>query len=210
MNAHAGGGRHIDVVMEPTSETTAAIASAQPSAPPEPEPEPEPENQNRKRKIAETVGPLEELETQNDDAIVELALQERGEDLAKLRASLSDIIESSEGARYRAQAVRNEVHHYPWGPAISECIDFQQLGTQQTSLMSAVAHACLTKAEKREFLKDIVDDAQHTRERLRVAIHHQQGLIDEFLEDHKALKSYINTVENLKAEADLILNKLTN
>jgi hypothetical protein len=193
--------------MEPTSETTAAIASAQPSAPPEPEPEPE--NQNRKRKIAETVGPLEELETQNDDAIVELALQERGEDLAKLRASLSDIIESSEGARYRAQAVRNEVHHYPWGPAISECIDFQQLGTQQTSLMSAVAHASLTKAEKREFLKNILDDAQHTKERLRVAIHDQQGLINEFLEDHKVLKSYMDTVENLKAEADLISKELT-
>ena len=182
---------------------TAAIAGVQAS-------QTQPEQQKRKRKISETVDPLEEIVTQNDDAIVELALQERGEDLAKLRERFSDIKESSEGARHRAQAVRQEVHSYPWGPGIAECTDFQQLGTQQTSLMSAVAHACLTKAEKREFLKDIVDDAQHTRERLRVAIHHQQGLIDEFLEDHKALKSYINTVENLKAEADLILNKLTN
>ena len=75
--------------------------------------------------------------------------------------------------------------------------------------MSAVAHASLTKAEKRKFLKDILDDTQHTRELLRVAIHHQQGLINEFLEDHEVLKSYMATVENLKSEADLISKELT-
>ena len=188
--------------MEPASEATAAIASMQTSPPTQPE------DQNRKRKI---VGPLEELvsETQNDNAIVELALKERGEDLAKLRERFSVIVESSEGARYRAQAVRQEVHSYPWGPGISECTDFQEMATQQTSLMSAVAHASLTKAEKRKFLKDILDDAQHTRELLRVAIHHQQGLINEFLEDHEVLKSYMATVENLKSEADLISKELT-
>ena len=193
--------------MEPTSEATAAIASVQTSAPPLPDNQLE----NRKRKISEAVDPLEELETQDGAFVtfVELALQERSEDLANLRERFSVIVESSEGARYRAQAVREEVHNYPWGPAISECTDLQQLGTRQTSLMSAVAHASLTKAEKREFLKDILDDAQHTKERLRVAIHHQQGLINEFLEDHKVLKSYMDTVENLKAEADLISKELT-
>lgn len=202
----AGGGRHIDVVIKPSSEATTAIASVQTSAPSQPE------NQIpiRKRKISEKVDQLdsEELEIHNDDAIVDLALRERDEDLAKLRERFSVIVDSSEDARYRAQAVCNEVNHYSW-LNISDFVNLQQLGTQQTALMSNVAHASLTKAEKREFLKDILDDAQLTSERLRVAIDFQQELIDEFLEDHKVLKNYLITVDNIKAEADLISMELT-
>lgn len=176
-------------------------------------------NQNRKRRLetsdeikmpvnSDSARPAEDAHSYSNDEL--LILEERNNDLQRIKELFDDIKENTDGTRRYSKVKADEMRDMASTPFLAEVTDFRELTELQKTLLTTVANSSLRKIEKYEYINKIAHDAD-----MRVELSALQDkigeLIQELSEEKDRLKEYtanfVGLLPRLLSECESLSNK---